>query len=123
MLPSPFLRIDGLPDAERRETLADVQRGELYIERLTTREAGTSIDVPGGLIHHWLGVVFVPDWRFLERDGGVYVQCEAISLTRGIPFALRWLIGPFVNSIPRESLAFMLGTTRKTLATRRQTDF
>ena len=45
-------------------------------------------------------------WRFLERDGGVYVQCEAISLTRGIPFALGWLIGPFVNSIPRESLAF-----------------
>lgn len=24
-------------------------------------------------------------WRFFERDGGVYVQCESISLTRGIP--------------------------------------
>ena len=55
-------------------------------------------------------------WRFLERDGGTYVQCEAISLTRGIPFALGWLIGPFVTSIPRESLAFTLETTRKTLA-------
>ena len=55
-------------------------------------------------------------WRFLERDGGTYVQCEAMSLTRGIPFALGWLIGPFVTSIPRESLAFTLETTRKTLA-------
>jgi hypothetical protein len=55
-------------------------------------------------------------WRFLERDGGTYVQCEAISLTRGIPFALGWLVGPFVTSIPRESLTFTLETTRKTLA-------
>ena len=57
-------------------------------------------------------------WRFLERDGGTYVQCEAISLTRGIPLGFGWLIGPFVTSIPRESLAFTLETTRKTLAAR-----
>ena len=61
MVANPFLRIDALADAERRAKLADVQRGELYIERLTTREAGKSIDVPDGLIHHWLGAVFVPD--------------------------------------------------------------
>ena len=55
-------------------------------------------------------------WWFLERDGGTYVQCESISLTRDIPFGLRWLIGPFITSIPRESLTFMLGTTRRTLS-------
>ncbi len=55
-------------------------------------------------------------WRFLERDGGTYVQCEAISLTRSIPLGLRWLIGPFVTSIPRESLTITLDTTRTTLA-------
>ena len=55
-------------------------------------------------------------WRFLERDGGVYVQCESISLTRGIPTGFGWLIGPFVTSIPRESLTFTLETTRSTLA-------
>jgi hypothetical protein len=54
-------------------------------------------------------------WRFLERDGGTYVQCEAISLTRGIPPVLGWIIRPFVTSIPRESLTFTLETTRKTL--------
>ena len=55
-------------------------------------------------------------WRFLERDGGTYVQCESISLTRGIPFGFGWMIRPFVTSIPRESLEFTLNTTRKTLA-------
>jgi hypothetical protein len=226
MVPHPFLRVDGLAESERPAKLAALQRGELYVERLTTREAGQSIDVPDGLIHHWLGAVFVPGakldqaldllqdydrhaeiyrpaiarsklvsrdgdlfrvqlrfamkkvitvvvntdnearftrlgpdraqsriqsvriaevsdpgtpqeqelpvgrdggylwrlytyWRFLERDGGTYVQCEAISLTRGIPRMLGWLIGPFVTSIPRESLAFTLETTRKTLAEKR----
>ena len=55
-------------------------------------------------------------WRFLERDGGTYIQCEAISLTRAIPFGVGWLVGPFVTSIPRESLSFTLETTRKMLA-------
>jgi len=55
-------------------------------------------------------------WRVLQRDGGTYVQCESISLTRGIPFGVGWLIQPFVTSIPRESLEFTLNTTRTTLA-------
>jgi len=54
-------------------------------------------------------------WRLLQRDGGVYVQCESISLTRGIPFGFAWMIRPFVTSIPRESLEFTLNTTRTTL--------
>lgn len=51
-------------------------------------------------------------WRFAQRDGGVYVQCEAISLTRDIPTGLNWLIAPFIESIPRESLDFTLLATR-----------
>jgi hypothetical protein len=54
-------------------------------------------------------------WRFEERDGGVFVECESISLTRDIPFGLGWIVGPFVTSLPRESLEFTLDTTRKTL--------
>jgi hypothetical protein len=57
-------------------------------------------------------------WRFLETKDGVFVQCEAISLTRDIPTGLGWLIGPFVHSIPRESLEFTLTTTRKAVAAR-----
>jgi hypothetical protein len=54
-------------------------------------------------------------WRFAERDGGTYVQLEAISLTRDIPVGLGWLIGPFISSIPKESLEFTLGRTRQAL--------
>ena len=55
-------------------------------------------------------------WRFLQRDGGVYVQLEAISLTRDIPAGLGWLVKPFVTSIPRESIEFTLSRTRRSLA-------
>jgi len=64
-------------------------------------------------------------WAFEQAEDGVFVQCEAISLTRDIPTGLGWLIGPFVNSIPRESLQFTLNATRtalsgKTIVTRKQ---
>jgi hypothetical protein len=218
-----FLWIDSLPDAARRTRLDAMRQGALAIERMTTTDNGQEIAIPNGLVHHWLGAVFVPGgtveralallqdydshadvywpavarsrvlardgdvfrvylrffmkkvitvvvnsehearfwrpgpdraqsriyslriaevddpdtpqerekpvgndggylwrlhtyWRFLARDGGVHVQCEAISLTRGIPFGLGWMIGPFITSIPRESLIFTLDTTRKTLA-------
>src|SRR6266568_811887 len=52
-------------------------------------------------------------WRMEERDGGVYVQSEAVSLTRDIPVVIGWMIEPFVNGIPKESLTFTLEATRK----------
>jgi len=51
-------------------------------------------------------------WRFVETREGVFVQCEAISLTRDIPTGLAWLVGAFVESVPRESLGFTLQSTR-----------
>lgn len=57
-------------------------------------------------------------WRFLERDGGVYVRCDAISLTRDVPTGLGWLIGPFITSIPRESLSATLRATKAGIARR-----
>jgi hypothetical protein len=219
---APFLWIDGLPEARRREALQTVQRKELSIERPETKENGRTIDVPDGLIHHWVGTAFVPGvtindalavlqdynehhriyaptvaasklqsrdgdrftfflrfvmkkvitvtvnsdheavfrrpaadraegwihstriaevenagtpserekpigddggylwrlntyWRLLARDGGLYIHCESVSLSRGIPFGFGWVVGPFVTSIPRESLTFTLETTRKRL--------
>ena len=217
-----FLWIDGLPEAQRRDALQTVQRKELSIEKLETTDNGREIDVPGGLIHHWVGTAFVQGasindalailqdfnqhhriyaptvaasklqsrdgdrftfflrfvmkkvitvtvnsdheavfrrpaadraegwihstriaevenagtpterekpigddggylwrlntyWRLLARDGGLYIHCESVSLSRGIPFGFGWMIGPFVTSIPRESLTFTLETTRKRL--------
>ena len=63
-------------------------------------------------------------WRFNnycaleERGSGTYVQCESVSLSRTIPTGLGWLIGPFVTSIPKESLEFTLRAMRGALATR-----
>jgi hypothetical protein len=57
-------------------------------------------------------------WRMEERDGGVYVENEAVTLTRDIPAGLGWLIGPFVTSIPKETLEFTMNATRE--AVRRQ---
>jgi hypothetical protein len=52
-------------------------------------------------------------WRMEEGDGGVYVQSEVTSLTRDIPTGLGWMIKPFVTDIPKETLTFTLGATRK----------
>ncbi len=54
-------------------------------------------------------------WRFYQADGGVYIQCEAISLTRDVPAGLGWIVRPFIEKIPRESLGFTLGSTRNAL--------
>jgi hypothetical protein len=47
-------------------------------------------------------------WSYEERDGGLYLQVEAVSLTRSVPHGLGWAIGPYVESVPRESLEFTL---------------
>jgi hypothetical protein len=217
-----FLWMDGLPRQQREEVYGRLKQGEVVTQKLETLDRGASIPIPGGLVHHWLGVVFIPRtslkrtlallqdydqhsriyaprvlrsrvmqhsgddfkvflrlrdtkivtvvldteydvryvlvdparaysdsystrvqevehagqsdeyekpvgqdsgylwrlnsyWRFSERDGGVYVQLEAISLTRDIPEGLGWLVRPFITSIPKESLAFTLNGTREAL--------
>jgi hypothetical protein len=214
-----FLWVDGLPEAHRSEAYARLQHGEVMTGRLETRDSAGYFHIPGALIHHWVGTVFIPGaslgqvltlvqdydhqqeyyspevvrskilertgedfkiylrlkktkivtvvfdteheahyvhldanrahsrshssrivevehagergelplpagkdngflwrlnsyWRFSETGRGVYVQCEAISLTRDIPPGLNLLIGPFIESIPRESLDFTLRSTR-----------
>ena len=52
-------------------------------------------------------------WRFEERDGGVYVECEAISLTRNVPIGLGWIVNPIVRTLPKESLESTLRNTRR----------
>ena len=218
--------IDGLPADQRAEAYAALKRGEVKMQRLEQKENGRSIPCPSGLIHHWVGVAFIPQaklddvlgmledydhhsvyfapdverskiesrngdhfrvflrfrrhkvitvvlnteheidyfrdsperahsrssavriaevenagksderekptgedggylwrmetwWRMEERDGGVYVQSEVVSLTRDIPVMLNWLIGPFVTSIPRETLTATLQATRKAVEGRR----
>lgn len=217
-----FLWMDGLPAGRRDAIYGQLRQGGVVVERLKTLDGGKEIEVPDGIIHHWVGVVFIPGgtlketlarvkdydrhasiykpevlqskllahagndykiylrlmkkkvitvvmntehdvryfpvngtreysrsyttriaqvehpgestekekpvgndggflwrlysyWRFEEKDGGVYVQCEAVSLTRSIPVLVSWLVKPFVTSIPRESLVNTLTSTRTAL--------
>ena len=221
------LWIDSLPETQRAERYAVLKRGEVQIHQLSTLDAGKPIVCTGGMIHHWVGAVFIagarldeilgvlqdydrqseyyaPDverskiesrdgdhfrvflrfrrhkvitvvldsehevryfhdatdrvhsrssavriaevqnpgksderekppgdddgflwrmetwWRMEERDGGVYVQSEVASLTRDIPTGLGWLVGPFVTSIPKETLLFTLDSTRKATEAKRK---
>jgi hypothetical protein len=52
-------------------------------------------------------------WRMEERDGGVYVECEAITLSRDVPFGLGALVDPMLQSFAEESL-------KKTIEAKRQ---
>lgn len=223
--PETFLYIDTIPDPKREEVQAALKRGDVFIEPLITRDpSGREIDVPHGIVHHWVGDVFVPGlsvrqvldlvedydhhqnvypevvrsrlisrdgndfkialrlrykkiitvtlntehdvryteldpthwyarsastriaelknagspaesekpvghdggflwrinsyWGYVERDGGVYVECESVSLTRDIPTGLGWLIRPLVTGIPRESLEHTLEATRSAASAR-----
>jgi len=223
--PAKQLWTDSLDEAARKQAFAALKRNEVKITRLETKENSSPIGCPNGLIHHWVGAIFIPDakladvlsvlqdydhhsqyyspdverskllqrdgdrfraflrfrrhkvitvvldtehdvhyfrdasdrahsrssatriaevqnagkaderektpgddggflwrmetwWRMVERDGGVYLQSEVVSLTRDIPTGLGWLVGPFVNSIPRESLTFTLEATRRAVANR-----
>ncbi len=216
------------PSEEMRDAYNRLRRGEILIEKQETTLNGKDVDVPDGMVHHWVGLVFIPGanleqtlavvqdydhraelykpevtaahvishqgddyrifmrlyqrrfttvvfnteyavhwgqvdakklysdslstriaevkdpnhpdgpeepvgrghgylwrlntyWRFEEKDGGVYVQCEAVSLTRDIPFALRWLIKPLVTKIPKQSLNRALGRTREAVLERMNT--
>ncbi len=217
-----FLWADRLPPEQRATIFARLRSGHIVIERVETLENDKPIAIPGGLIHDWIGTVFIPGatsrrtlalvedynhqseyyrprvlaskilwhegndyriylrlyekkvltcvldtqhdvhysiidssrawsrsrstqirevaawgephehdlpaghddgylwrmntyWRFEQKDGGMYVECRSISLTRNIPKGVGWLVGGYVESIPRESLEFTLDTTREVL--------
>lgn len=222
----PFLWVDGLPDKERMAAMSTLKGGGVELRRLSVDDAGGNIEVPGGMIHDWQGIIFIhgvklddvlnvlqdydhhatyyaPDvaksrtesrngdqfrvflrfrrqmiitvvldtehdvtysrdspllahsrssairiaqvenpggprekedapgeddgylwrmetwWRMEERDGGVYVQSQVVTLTRDIPTGLGWLIGPFITKIPRETLEFTLQATKKAVLSNR----
>ena len=54
-------------------------------------------------------------WSFVEVADGLFIECEAISLTRDVPAGLGWLVAPVVQEMPRDSLKFTLTATRNAL--------
>lgn len=215
----PFLWVDSQPAEVQYEDYKQLRAGDVIIEQLGREVDGKKYEVPGGMVHHWVGIVFIPGakleavvnlvedydhhskyfapevvrsklisrddghfllylrfhkkhilsvtidnwqeawyraispsrevsrslttraqevenpgqpdekllpegndrgflwrmntyWKFEEKDGGTYVQCESVTLTRQVPLLLKPIIEPFITSVPRESLVGVLTHTR-----------
>ena len=55
-----FLYTDGLAPAEKAAAEHEARSTVPFMARMETREGGRRIEVPDGLVHHWVGVVFMP---------------------------------------------------------------
>ena len=97
----------GVVDATRIQEIEDYGRPS---ERLLPADAGA------GFIWRIRSIS-----RYLERDGGVYLEIEAIALTRDIPSSLRWLVSPVVNHLSVNSLTTTLSQTREAVGSQRIT--
>jgi hypothetical protein len=119
---SSFLKTTLDTDYESCYVRIDDRRG--YTVSRTTRiqeiaEAGTPAErllregEGHGLIWGLFGIT-----RYVERDGGVYVELEAIGLSRDIPASVRWLIEPLVRRVSQASLSASLRQTEKAVRER-----
>jgi hypothetical protein len=54
--PESFLGLQAFPAPTPEELEARLRRGEIII----TSGGITPVEVPGGLVHHWIGIVFIP---------------------------------------------------------------
>lgn len=107
--------ISGVFDLDLRVVYRTGEAGRLAIESRSSHvavvaDASAPIGSPGkdkGLLwalNHY--------WRFVQRDGGLYVECEGLVLSRSTPPMLGWIAHPLIAKAARESL---LKTIRATL--------
>jgi hypothetical protein len=55
-----FLWVDSQEDALRQQFHERLARGEVVTKRLETRDDNRPIRIPHGLLHHWVGTIFIP---------------------------------------------------------------
>jgi hypothetical protein len=56
-----FLFIDELPEKGRVEAYAQLRGGQVLCKQVNTKEEGHPLEVPHGLVHDWIGVLFIPN--------------------------------------------------------------
>ena len=81
------LQVDALAEPQRAEAYRQLKGGQVSIQRLQTREAGETIHCPDGMIHHWVGAVFVPGafnlkkrFPIAEINDAVCRSCHVIDV-------------------------------------------
>lgn len=55
-----LLWVDSLPEAQRKDAYEALRRGEVKLQRVHTQDNGAPVKCPSGLIHHWVGLAFLP---------------------------------------------------------------
>jgi hypothetical protein len=108
---SCYIRLDDRRGytVSRTTRVQEIEQAGTPAERLLPEGEGR------GLIWRLFGIT-----RYVERDGGVYIELEAIGLSRDIPGSLRWLVEPTVRRVSQASLSTSLRQTEK--AVRRRTE-
>jgi hypothetical protein len=53
-------------------------------------------------------------WKVEKVEDGVFVECRSISLSRDVPTGLGWIIKPFIQNMPKDSLIKTLRATKVT---------
>jgi hypothetical protein len=66
-----------------------------------------------GMIWRLFGIV-----RYVEREGGVYLELEVMGLSRDIPASLQWMINPVIHRISEGALSTMLRQTESVVRSR-----
>jgi hypothetical protein len=56
-------------------------------------------------------------WRYQQVDGGVLVECESLTLSRGVPAILAPFVKPMIRGVARESMKRTLSSMRDRFAT------
>jgi hypothetical protein len=56
--------------------------------------------------------------RFEERDGGVYMELEAMALSRDIPAMLRWAVDPIVRRVSKNAMLTSLRQTAEAVGSK-----
>jgi hypothetical protein len=74
----------------------------------TDSERKLASDQGPGFVWRLYGVT-----RYQQQDGGIYMEQEALALSRDIPFSMRWFVKPAIDSMSRKSIARALEQTRE----------
>jgi len=98
---------DFMLDASRGYNIAEAVEVREVEDYRHTRERLLPPDIGNGIIWRIRGAS-----RYEERDGGLYLEIEAVALTSDIPASVAWLVNPVVNHLSINSLTTTLRQTR-----------
>ncbi len=84
------------------------------IAELASPDQPDSSEFPAGQGHGYLWRVN-NYWRLEEKDGGVYMQVESVTLSRDVSAIFAWLVNPLIRRISRQTLVHFLEATRRGL--------